>query len=243
MSAHARFASVAKPLIARPRKHLVSFRNGMTLHPQSIKQFSQVNPAITPQIVASGQRIAQIWSRGRAMFAFRLFYSNSVTDLGIMVMSGLVRLGALALLLAASTPAFAGCSKPGNQGEIASQVAQMTNQFRRSMGLSQVKVSSALNKAAQAYACEMASNGNFSHVGANGSNVKTRATKAGYGKACMLAENIAWGYEGTEVVMNGWENSSKHRANLSHRKAKEIGIGLAYNGDTPYWVMMLGSKC
>ena len=158
-------------------------------------------------------------------------------------MSGLLRFGAVALFLAASAPAFAGCNKPGNSGEIAKQMVEMTNQFRRQQGLNQVKMSQALTKAAANYACELASTGNFSHTGRNGSNVKTRVTNAGYGRACMIAENLAWGYEGTQVVMTGWENSSKHRANLTHRKAKEVGIAVAYNGDTPYWVMVLASKC
>jgi uncharacterized protein YkwD len=155
----------------------------------------------------------------------------------------LVRLAAVAAVLTFASPAVASCNAPGNASEMAKQVATMTNQFRRQQGLGQVKLSPALMKAAAAYACEMASTGNFGHVGKNGSNVKTRATKAGYGRACMVAENIAWGYKGLDVVMGGWETSPKHRANLTHRKAKEIGIGLAYNGSTPYWVMMLASKC
>jgi len=117
-----------------------------------------------------------------------------------------------------------------------------TNQFRRSLGLGQVRLSSALNKAASAYACEMATTGNFGHVGRNGSTVKTRVSKSGYGRACVIAENIAWGYQ-ENAVMQGWETSAKHRANMTHRKVKEIGIGVAYNGTTPYWVMTLASKC
>ena len=159
-------------------------------------------------------------------------------------MSRILKVIALGCALAlGATTAQAACSAPGDSATIAKQMAQMTSQFRKQFGLSAVKVSPALNKAAMAYACEMASSGNFGHVGKGGSTVKTRASKAGYGRACMLAENIAWGYKGADVVMGGWQTSPKHKANLTHRKAKEIGIGVAYNGSTPYWVMMLGSKC
>jgi uncharacterized protein YkwD len=158
-------------------------------------------------------------------------------------MFNLFRLAAVAATFAFASPALASCNAPSNSAEIARQVATMTSQFRRQYGLGKVNVSPALMKAATAYACEMAQTGTFGHVGKNGSNVKTRATKAGYGRACMVAENIAWGYKGLDVVMSGWENSPKHKANLTHRKAKDIGIAVAYNGSTPYWVMMLASKC
>ena len=158
-------------------------------------------------------------------------------------MSKLLRTAVLVLAFGtAASVAQAGCSAAGDVSAIAQRMIAETNQFRRSLGLGQVKLSPALSKAAAAHACDMASTGSFGHVGRNGSNVKTRASKAGYGRACVIAENIAWGYK-ENVVMQGWETSAKHRANLTHRKVKEVGIGLAYNGTTPYWVMMLASKC
>ena len=40
--------------------------------------------------------------------------------------------------------------------------------------------------------------------------------------------------------MNGWMNSSGHRANILNGNFTQIGIGLAYSANgTPYWTMDL----
>lgn len=37
-------------------------------------------------------------------------------------------------------------------------------------------------------------------------------------------ENIAWGQRSPEEVMNGWMNSSEHRANILNSSFKKIGV-------------------
>ena len=44
-------------------------------------------------------------------------------------------------------------------------------------------------------------------------------------------------------LMNGWMNSAGHNRNIMDRKAQRIGIGVAYRGDTPYWVAVMGGRC
>ena len=47
-------------------------------------------------------------------------------------------------------------------------------------------------------------------------------------------ENIAMGYSSAQAVMNGWMNSSGHRANILNSAYTRIGVG--YVADGNYWV-------
>ena len=52
-------------------------------------------------------------------------------------------------------------------------------------------------------------------------------------------ENIAWGQRSPEEVMNGWMNSSGHRANILNSSFKKIGVVyyVGANGRT-YWTQL-----
>ena len=52
-------------------------------------------------------------------------------------------------------------------------------------------------------------------------------------------ENIAMGYATPEAVMNGWMNSSGHRANILNKNFKYIGVGNLQNSSgAQYWVQL-----
>lgn len=53
-------------------------------------------------------------------------------------------------------------------------------------------------------------------------------------------ENIARGYATPEAVVNGWMNSSGHRANILNSSFTHIGVG--YVADGNYWTQMFISK-
>jgi uncharacterized protein YkwD len=161
---------------------------------------------------------------------------------GFMGLKTIIATGALLVTFATSGSALAGCRVAENSPELVRQVTMLTNQFRNTHSLGDVRPSAKLSNAAAAHACDMAVNNFFGHVSSNGGNIKARTNRAGY-KSCMVAENIAWGYDGAGVVVQGWEQSAGHRANMLHRKAREIGFAVAYRDNTPYWVMVLGSPC
>lgn len=52
-------------------------------------------------------------------------------------------------------------------------------------------------------------------------------------------ENIAWRQRSPEEVMNGWMNSSGHRANILNPNFKNIGVAyyVGSNGRT-YWTQL-----
>ena len=53
-------------------------------------------------------------------------------------------------------------------------------------------------------------------------------------------ENIAKGYATPQAVVNGWMNSSGHRANILHANYTHIGVGYVSGGN--YWTQMFIAK-
>ncbi len=49
-------------------------------------------------------------------------------------------------------------------------------------------------------------------------------------------ENIAYGYRTPQAVVDGWMNSSGHRANILNSSYTQIGVGYVANGN--YWTQM-----
>ena len=44
-----------------------------------------------------------------------------------------------------------------------------------------------------------------------------------------------------QAVMASWVTSKGHRKNLMHRKARDIGIGIARKNGRLYWAMVLAA--
>ena len=117
-----------------------------------------------------------------------------------------------------------------------------TNAERAKAGLGAMVSCGTVNRAAQAYAEEMAARGVLSHSGADGSSPASRMRAAGYvavpGQRYMYgAENIAQGYKSVADVMRGWMNSKGHRDNLLAPATTHIGMGR--QGD--WWVQNFGT--
>ncbi len=110
----------------------------------------------------------------------------------------------------------------------ASEVLELVNQERSKNGLKPVTMTASLTDGAMLRAAESAVS--FSHTRPNGEQCFTAFewTRA-------AGENIAYGQRTPAQVMNGWMNSSGHRANILSSNFTTIGIGcFEYNG-TYYW--------
>ncbi|MFE9773638.1 CAP domain-containing protein [Streptomyces sp. NPDC005931] len=118
------------------------------------------------------------------------------------------------------------------------RVVELVNAERSKAGCSPVTVNSALTRAAQAHSDDMASSGTMSHTGSDGSSPADRITRAGYSWS-TYGENVAYGYSTPEQVMQGWMNSSGHRANILNCGFREIGVALAQPGS--YWTQAFGT--
>lgn len=118
------------------------------------------------------------------------------------------------------------------------EVARLVNIERAKEGLSPLSFSDELSKVARAKSQDMAAKNYFNHVSPTYGD--PFAMMKSFGISYRTAgENIAKGYYSAESVVNGWMNSSGHRANILNGSFNKIGVGYAVgkNG-TPYWTQM-----
>jgi len=115
------------------------------------------------------------------------------------------------------------------------------NAERASVGAPALQLCGALTLSAQAHSQDQAATNNMSHTGSNGSTMTQRDNAAGYLGWNALAENVAAGYRSVGAVMDGWMNSSGHRANLLSTNYVHVGLGRAASaGGQLYWTQDFG---
>lgn len=124
----------------------------------------------------------------------------------------------------------------GGVQEAAEAVASLVNAARRDAGLSELELDADLCAAAQARAQEIAQS--FSHTRPDGSSCFTILEEFGVSYRAA-GENIAMGQRTPEEVMDGWMNSSGHRANILNGTFTSIGVGYYVDGaGAAHWVQI-----
>ena len=110
------------------------------------------------------------------------------------------------------------------------------NKERSKAGLNALSIDENIETAAMVRSKEIEKS--FSHTRPNGSSFSTALSENGV-KFMGAGENIAWGQRSPEEVMNGWMNSSGHRANILNSSFKKIGVVyyVEANGRT-YWTQL-----
>ena len=119
------------------------------------------------------------------------------------------------------------------------QVVNLTNKEREKVGLQPLQVDSALMASAQEKSLDMKNNNYFSHQSPTLGSPFDQMKKNGitYKSA---GENIAKGQTTAEQVVQGWMNSSGHRANILDSKYTHIGVGYVAEGN--YWTQQFIQK-
>lgn len=117
----------------------------------------------------------------------------------------------------------------------AQQVINLVNEERAKAGLASVQSVDSITQAANVRAQEIVTN--FSHTRPDGSSFSTALRQAGV-SYMGSGENIAYGQRTPEEVMDGWMNSSGHRANILNPNYKNIGIGFYEANGVKYWVQL-----
>ncbi len=120
----------------------------------------------------------------------------------------------------------------------ACEVVALVNEQRKANGLSELKVTSDLQSAAKKRAVELYSS--FSHTRPNGTSCFTVLNEYGISYSAA-GENIAAYYTSPSAVMNGWMNSSGHRANILDENYNYIGVGVYKSGGSYFWVQLFTS--
>lgn len=140
---------------------------------------------------------------------------------------------------AKTTRSTAAPTKPPADGSLsgyADAVVKLVNQERAKAGLKSLSVNQAAAAAANVRAREI--EGAFSHTRPNGSSFSTALKEQGASYRAA-GENIAYGQRSAEQVMEGWMNSSGHRANILSAQYTAIGVGVYRSASgTLHWVQL-----
>lgn len=113
-------------------------------------------------------------------------------------------------------------------------ILECTNAERAKHGLSPLRASWTLRRAAQYHAENMLRNRFFAHDDNFGRNAAERVAK--FEKSHnfhYIGENIAAGYGSARAACRSWVVSTKHRHNILDRDYKWLGVGFA-SGDRGY---------
>jgi uncharacterized protein YkwD len=137
-----------------------------------------------------------------------------------------------------------GVAGAGSSGLSASltQVVELTNQERARQNLPALRIETRLSRAAQLQADQMVRFNRMDHVmpDAQYPRPEDRLAAAGYSWQAY-GENLAFGYGDAHAVVEGWMNSSGHRANILGTSFTEIGIGFARDAyGRPFYSQVFG---
>ncbi len=117
---------------------------------------------------------------------------------------------------------------------ITGEILELVNLHRQEMGLVALKRSTTADELALEHTNYMISKDEISHDNFNARFLalqqKVNANGAG--------ENVAWGYQDAESVMNGWLNSSGHKANIEGNFT-HIGLAAIKNPQGRYFFTQL----
>jgi len=119
------------------------------------------------------------------------------------------------------------------------EVVRLVNEIRVKNGLKALNHDWELSRVARYKSQDMKDKNYFSHTSPTyGSPFQMMKS---FGISYRSAgENIAKGYATPEAVVNGWMNSSGHRANILNSSFTHIGVGYVSGGN--YWTQMFISK-
>ena len=119
------------------------------------------------------------------------------------------------------------------------EVVQLVNEIRTQNGLRSLTYDWELSRVARYKSQDMKDNKYFSHTSpVYGSPFQMMKS---FGITYRSAgENIARGYATPQAVVDGWMNSSGHRANILNASFTRIGVGYVAGGH--YWTQMFISK-
>ncbi|GAA2849122.1 hypothetical protein GCM10010517_06420 [Streptosporangium fragile] len=133
-------------------------------------------------------------------------------------------------------PATPTASPSPTQGSsTADEVVRLTNAERRKAGCGALVHDPQLRAAAQGHSADMAAKNYFSHTSQDGRTMTDRIKASGFSPMRAWAENIAMGQRTPAEVVQGWMNSSGHRANILNCTYTHIGVGVANSARGIYW--------
>ncbi len=124
----------------------------------------------------------------------------------------------------------------------ASEIFQLVNNFRVSLGLTPFKWNNQLAAASQTQANWLLANPrSFVHTWPDGTTKEMRAVQAGYNG--RVVENIVGGWEMTpQRALTWWQNSPPHYNTITSSFYNEAGTAFAGSGNNRRYVIVVGNR-
>jgi uncharacterized protein YkwD len=126
----------------------------------------------------------------------------------------------------------------GGQTPLENEVVELTNAERAEEGCDALRVDERLVAAAQGHSADMAERDYFDHDSPEGDGPGERTAEQGY--PSWSGENIAFGYDTAEAVVEGWMDSRGHRRNILNCDSVAIGVGAVDSERGIYWTQVFG---
>jgi len=149
-------------------------------------------------------------------------------------------------------------SNPGNYDQQEQEVFDLVNQERQNAGRSPLEWCDGLADLARCHSHDMCDRGFFDHVNPEGEDPTDRGRAGHAGQFTCdpivpnpyygIAENIAYGYNSPQSVMQAWMNSRGHRANILNGNYTHIGVGncgtdlQGHTGCGTHWTQNFGTR-
>lgn len=124
---------------------------------------------------------------------------------------------------------------------VARQVLELINQHRKEAGVEPLVLGNKLCRAANIRAKELEEL--FSHDRPDGRRCFSVFGEVDLNFFGAMGENIAMGYRSSESVVDGWMNSTGHRANILSANYTALGVGYYQDDDgVRHWVQMFAGN-
>ncbi|MCU0556419.1 MAG: CAP domain-containing protein [Desulfobacterales bacterium] len=184
--------------------------------------------------------------RGTATFVFKLKQLTGTVRLDSLAYQVRHIGGDLHLVREIRAPqaGVAAMALPSKSTSVETEVFALVNLERQIQNLHPLQMDSRLYAAAMGHSQDMAEQNYFDHTSLDLRTPGTRISQAGYSWS-TYGENIAAGYPTSTAVVEGWMNSSGHRANILSSAFCDIGVGYAYSAESnygAYWTQDFGRQ-
>jgi|GEM_PF-938549 len=131
----------------------------------------------------------------------------------------------------------------GNSAAI--ELIQLTNEYRRNLGLRELIVNPRLTQAAVNKAKDLLAKQYFNHTSPTGKKFSDWVKEVNY-SYFYVGENLAIDFANPQEVFDAWIKSPKHKENIERPEFQEIGIadlkGLFDSRETDVVVQLFGSR-
>ncbi|MDO8668829.1 MAG: CAP domain-containing protein [Candidatus Buchananbacteria bacterium] len=152
---------------------------------------------------------------------------------------------ALKLILLTAIFVYPNITSDNNIEANAKELIDMTNEYRKELGLNELTPNARLTQAAVNKARNLLLEQYFAHTSPGGIKFSEWIKDVGY-KYFYVGENLAIDFNSNQEIFQAWLNSESHRENIIKPQYQEIGIavleGKYQNRQTAVVVQLFGSR-